>query len=213
MSGLCIIGAGGHGKVVADCAAACGRWSDIVFLDDGLSAGTVVGDWPVAGSIDDTARIKSSHPDVVVALGDSSLRVSRLMQCAEQGFSPVSVVHPRAFVSPAASLGGGTVVLAQAAVNTGTVVGLGGIINTGAVVDHDCELGEGVHVAPGASIAGSVMIGDHTWIGLGASVIQSRHIGSHVMVAAGAVVIRDVESRCTVAGVPAASLNTVPGAS
>ena len=32
---LAVLGAGGHGKVVADIARASGEWEDIVFFDDG----------------------------------------------------------------------------------------------------------------------------------------------------------------------------------
>ena len=35
---LLIIGAGGHGKVVAESAAKMGRWSEIAFLDDKFPA-------------------------------------------------------------------------------------------------------------------------------------------------------------------------------
>ncbi len=36
------------------------------------------------------------------------------------------------------------------------------IINTRASVDHDCELGDFVHVGPGAVITGSVTVGNGT---------------------------------------------------
>jgi acetyltransferase-like isoleucine patch superfamily enzyme len=80
---------------------------------------------------------------------------------------------------------------------------LAGIVNTGATIDHDCVLGDGVHVCPGAHLAGEVRVGDETWIGIGASVVQSVCIGSRAVVGAGAVVIGDVPDDVTVVGVPA----------
>lgn len=203
MTALCVIGAGGHGKVVADCADATGRWDRIAFLDDGVPAGTVVGRWPVITHTDDAASLVDSHPQLVVALGDNKTRVDRLAEYRRLGFELVSMVHPRAYVSASVMLGEGTVVLAQAAVNCDASIGAGVIINTGASVDHDCKIGKGVHLSPGVHLAGSVVVGDYSWIGIGANVIQSIEIGSNALVGAGAAVIRDVASGRTVVGIPA----------
>jgi acetyltransferase-like isoleucine patch superfamily enzyme len=96
--------------------------------------------------------------------------------------------------------------MAQAAVNSGTRVGRGAILNTGASIDHDCELGDFVHVAPGARLAGGVRIGAHAHIGIGSCVIQNLVIGSHAVVGAGAAVVRSVEEGAVVGGVPARPL-------
>ena len=46
------------------------------------------------------------------------------------------------------------------------------IVNTAAVVDHECEVGEAVHVCPGALLAGRVRVGAGAFVGMGAKVIQ-----------------------------------------
>ena len=205
MTGLCVIGAGGHGRVVADCAIATGMWDKLQFLDDVLEKGTIVAGWPVGGRVSSAAEKLTEYPDFVIALGDNRLRVDLLGEFTSLGFNPVSIVHPRAAVSSTACLGAGCVVMAAAAINCDTVIGAGGIVNTGATVDHDCVLGAGVHVSPGANLAGAVVVGDHSWIGIGASVIQQVHIGHDVVVGAGAAVINDVPDSDTVVGVPARS--------
>ena len=50
MKRLLIIGAGGHGKVVADTAEENGCWDDIAFLDDRFPAIQKINQWPVVGS-------------------------------------------------------------------------------------------------------------------------------------------------------------------
>lgn len=50
---------------------------------------------------------------------------------------------------------------------------------------------------------GIIFIGKNVWIGDGAKVLGGVTIGDGAIIAAGAVVIRDVPSRCIVAGVPA----------
>ncbi len=203
MSSLLILGAGGHGKVVADTAAAIGRWSKIAFLDDRHASLKKVLDWPVLGSIEKAKGFLVEYDDFCVAIGDNNLRIKLLKSYLDQGFKAPSLVHPTAYISPSASLGAGCVVFAQGVVNPGSEVGEAAIINTGASVDHDCTLGEAVHLCPGVRLAGKVRVGQQTTLGTGTAVIPQINIGSHVMVGAGSVVVTNIPDRSTAAGVPA----------
>ncbi len=62
------------------------------------------------------------------------------------------------------------------------------IVTTRASIDHDCLVGNCVHIAPNTSICGGVKIGNGANIG------------------AGTVVIRDVPDHAVVAGNPAARI-------
>ena len=203
MSSLLILGAGGHGKVAADTAAATGQWKQIAFLDDRHPSLKTVLDWPVLGRLEEAKQILPKHDGFCVALGDNKLRTKLLKLYLDQGFTAPCIVHPTAYISPSADLGPGCVVFAQGAVNPETRIGEGGIINTGASVDHDCALGEGVHLCPGVRLAGEVHIGQQTTLGTGTVVIPQIRIGSHVMVGAGSVVVTDIPDHSTAAGVPA----------
>jgi acetyltransferase-like isoleucine patch superfamily enzyme len=75
------------------------------------------------------------------------------------------------------------------------------------VVDHDCQLGDHVHIAPGAVLSGGVRIGAYSHVGTGASVRQDLCIGSEAIVGVGAAVIADVKDRSIVVGVPARILD------
>jgi sugar O-acyltransferase (sialic acid O-acetyltransferase NeuD family) len=202
LSGLLIIGSGGHGKVVADAALRAG-WMEIAFLDDrGVSAPAPLG-LKVVGTVAELARAAARFSAVVVAVGDCRRRLELLQSCQAQGLKLVSIVHPSSAVSPFATLAPGCVILAQSAVNADAVLGMGCIVNTGATVDHDCRLGRAVHVCPGAHLAGNVRIGDRAWIGIGAVVRQAVAIGCDAVVGAGAAVLADVPDGATVIGVPA----------
>lgn len=206
MSRLLIIGAGGHGKVVAEAALEGGQWSEIVFLDDRYPDLRQLRGWPVIGKTEEAKKLPGEYGEAVVAIGDAKKRIHFLSKLDEIGFDLPSVVHPAAWVSSSARLGDGCVVFAQAAINADVRIGRGGIINTGATVDHDCRLGEGVHVCPGVHIAGNVEIESYVWIGIGANLIHGLYIASNVTIAAGAAVVTDVEEGATVGGVPAAPL-------
>lgn len=208
MSGLLIVGAGGHGKVVADTALETGCWQEIAFLDaryPELQHNDVA---PVIGTEGDAGRVRDRFPELVVAIGNSSLRISLLEKFRELGFRLADVIHPRAFVSRDVVLGGGCVVFAQAAINRSARLGLGCIVNTGATVDHDCLLGNGVHCCPGSHLGGGVRIGDFSWVGIGASVIQQISIGARVTLGAGSAVISDIPDHATAVGVPARVVTT-----
>lgn len=202
MRKLAILGASGHGKVVADTAECCG-WQAIEFFDDAWPELQHNGAWSVIG--DNAAlleRIKQ-FDGVMVAIGNNRIRHTKLLELQAAGASLCSLIHPAATVSRYAVLEEGSVVFAGAVVNADARIGLGAILNTGCSIDHDCELGAGVHVSPGARLAGGVTVGNLSWIGIGASVRQLVQIGAGVMVGAGAAVTADVADDLTVVGVPA----------
>lgn len=201
MTGLLIVGAGGHGRVVADTAQLTGKWDKIAFLDDEIR-GSVL-NWPVLGPIEKAMDLIEEYGEITVAIGNNRRRVELLRGYAKMGFSLPAIIHPLSFISDTVEFGAGSVAFAQTAVNAGAKIGFGCIINTGTTVDHDCLLEEGVHLSPGVHLAGGVRIGKYTWIGIGASVIQQISVGENVLVGAGSVLINSVnEVDCTVVGVP-----------
>jgi len=201
MESLAILGAGGHGRVVADCAKMAG-WAAITAFDDHPSA-VVDSPWPAKGTGSDLLARLSEFDGVVVGIGDNITRLDRQRRLIGLGAPVVSLVHPGATVSSYVSLGAGTVVFAGAIVNIGTRLGQAVIVNTGATVDHDNILADGVHVSPGAHLAGGVHVGEASWVGIGAAVREGIRIGGRVRVGAGAVVVKDVDDGLTVVGNPA----------
>ena len=203
MNGLLIIGAGGHGKVIADIASALGKWDQIAFVDDKYPDLTQVLDWPVIGGMEDFRNHREVYPDVFVAVGDNAVRQKITIWSEEAGFHLPTLIHPRAAVSRLAVIGAGTIINSQSAVNANATIGKGCIVNTGATVGHDCVLGDFVHVAPGASLAGETVIGDGCWIGMRSAVIEQLTVGKGVVIGAGAVVTRNIPDNKLVVGIPA----------
>ncbi len=198
---LAIIGAGGHARVLGDCAEQVG-WSAI-HLFDGSDRPTPPGPWRAHGAPEALLDRLSEYGGVIVGLGANAERLEWLDRIAARGGPIVSLLHPRSSVSAHALIGPGSAVLAGACVCVGARIGRGAIINTNASVDHDTSLGDGVHVSPGAALAGGVNVGARTWVGVGSAVREGLTIGSDVVIGAGAVVIRDVEDGTTVVGNPA----------
>lgn len=202
MKRLALLGASGHGKVVADAALASG-WDHVEFFDDAWPQRTGNGPWMVTGDGAALMARLREFQGVLVSIGDCAVRWEKHQALLAAGAPMVTVVHPAATVSRYATLGRGTVVMAGAVVNIDAVVGEAAIINTGATVDHDCRLRDAAHICPGAHLSGNVHVGRCSWVGVGAAVKQGTRIGEYVVVGAGAVVIEPVPDTRTVVGNPA----------
>jgi sugar O-acyltransferase (sialic acid O-acetyltransferase NeuD family) len=134
--------------------------------------------------------------------GRGSDRVTIHRRFKELGIQVESVIHPDATVSKTSMIGLGCQILAQSTIAPFVRIGQGGIVNHGAVVDHECQLGDGVHVAPGATLCGCILVEDNVFIGAGSTILPRVRLGRNCTVGAGAVVTKDVPPFAVVVGNP-----------
>ncbi|WP_297236246.1 acetyltransferase [uncultured Flavonifractor sp.] len=199
MKKLGIIGASGHGKVVADIAKQLGCYQEIVFFDDSVDR-VQCGKYPVVGKSQDIFQFGC---DGFVAIGNAQVRQRLQEEMETKGIHVPVLIHPAAVVAEDVQILPGTAIMAGAVINPGSVIGKGCIVNTCASVDHDNVLEDYVHVAVGAHIAGTVQIGHHTWVGAGATVSNNINICANCMIGAGTVVCKSIVEEGTYVGVPA----------
>lgn len=198
MKQLVIIGAGGHGKVVADIAKRNG-YDTILFLDDDERLASCAS-YPI---VEKCRNFTDYNCDFVVAIGNAKMRQQMQGMLEADGKTIVTLIHPNAVIGENVSIGTGTVVMAGAVINPGAEIGKGCIINTCSSVDHDCKLEDFVHVSVGTHIAGTCVIGERTCLGAGATIINNTCICGDCVIGAGAVVIRNIEESGTYVGCPA----------
>lgn len=204
---IAILGASGHGKVIAELAELDG-YERIEFYDDAWPVNYHLERWAIIGNTDDLFANLSDYDACIVAIGNNNIRLRKLELLRDKQAPLVSLIHPSAIVSSYCQLGLGSVVMANAVVNPFTQVGMGGIINTGAVVEHDCVLGDAVHLSPNSALAGGSRLSDGVWLGIGAVTKQLVKVGANTTIGAGAVVIQDIPSDCIAIGAPAKVLKS-----
>ncbi|HDR3889417.1 TPA: acetyltransferase [Bacillus cereus] len=198
---LLIIGAGGHGKVIADIALKMNKWKYIAFLDDNDGVKTSMG----IEIIDKSTRVSEyiKDYDIFVGIGNNVIREKLQGQLEAFGASIPILVYPNAIVGEQVQLGTGSVVMAGVVINCCTNIGKGCIINTASTIDHDNIIEDYVHISPGAHLAGTVKIGRGTWLGIGSIISNNISITNQCKIGAGAVIVKNIIKTGTYIGVPA----------
>lgn len=196
MNRLIIIGAGGHGKVIADLAVK-NDYKNICFLDD-QTVGDCVG-FPIIGKTEEAKSLNDGNTDFVIAIGSNAIR----KELAEKyDVNWVTLIHPSAQIGINVTVEKGTVIMANAVVNAAAVIGKHCIINTGAIIEHDNVIEDYVHISPKAALGGTTRIGTLSHIGIGAALRNNINICANCVIGAGAVVIKDIKQSGTYVGVP-----------
>lgn len=191
-----VIGAGGHGKVIADIIKKSG---DIFagFLDDGDISGDML-----LGKVEECR--KYSDKWFIIAIGNNEVRAKMAESYPELKY--YTAIHPSAAIGENCCIGDGSCVMANAVINPSAIVGKHCIVNTNSTVEHDCALEDFVHISPGAILCGTVIVGNKTHIGAGAVVRNNLKITSGCTIGIGAAVVNDITETGIYVGVPAKKL-------
>jgi sugar O-acyltransferase (sialic acid O-acetyltransferase NeuD family) len=166
---LLIVGAGGHGRVVAETAELQGFWGNIGFLDDRTDTDRVLGH-RIIGKLSEYERFTGKYEYAIVCIGDNEKRLDLVEKLLKAGYKVPVIIHPKASVSKYSDVGVGSVILAGSVINTNARIGTGCIININSCVDHDCTVCDGVHVCSGSVVRSGCRIGRLSYIGAGACV-------------------------------------------
>jgi len=203
MQKIIVYGAGGHSKVVIDAIIRGNEYEIIGIIDDNPSIQyqNYYG-YKVIGGFDKLNDSRYKNCRIVIAIARNDIRKKLYERLEPLKYELATVIHPSAQISISASIGLGSMIMANAVINPSAQIGSNVVINTGAIVEHDCLIKDFVHIGPGARLAGSDVVGSATFIGIGASVIEFVQIGSNSIICAGSVVIRDIPDNVVAAGIP-----------
>lgn len=153
---LIIIGAGRHGRIVAEIARESGRFLPIGFADDHTEVGTLIDGVPVLGPWH-----KTEADAYILAIGDNDVRARLFSELIAHGRRIATLISPRAHVSSGAKIGTGTVVLPGACIQAGASIGANVVVNIGVLADHDAEVGDHANLPPGVVLACFAQVAAH----------------------------------------------------
>lgn len=200
---LVMFGFGGHARSVADVALAAGCKA-LLFIDENARDGETFLGHPVVRDL------RGEFPEgwhCFAASGDNHTRAQQIASILEAGWPLATLIAPTATIGAGATIGRGSFIGHHAHLGPLSQVGSGAIINTGAIVEHDCVIGDFVHVSVNATAAGRSRLGDFVFLGAGATVIDGVSVGKEITVGAGSVVIGHLEIAGTYVGTPVRRLD------
>lgn len=171
-------------------------------------------DWSVTSSFygadDQLGEAIAKAQGFIVAIGGEhgGARVSVSQALEKAGLEPISLIDPTANIKSSYSESKATYIAQNVVVNLGSIIGRDVILNTGCTIDHECQIGDGVHVMGAAAIAGRVKIHDFAVIGTNATILPDVEIGRGAYIGAGSVVLNDVEAGGVIVGAPGRKIKT-----
>lgn len=191
---LLVVGAGGHGRSIAEAAELSGQFDVVGFLDDALPSGATVVGTSVLGPVERMVDLHETCALAIVAIGNNTARERLIQQLLQARYELASVIHPRACVSPSALVGAGAAVMAGAVVGTEARMGMGVIVNCGAVVDHHAVVEDFGHLGVNACMAGGTVLGRGAWMQAGSVLGYGVHVPPAAVLAPGQAFIAGASS-------------------
>ncbi len=201
MKKIFLFGYSGHSLVVNDCIAGSMAISGYFDLNENYANPLRI-DYLGNERDEDLNQLKEIGY-VFPSVGNNFLRKKLRTLFLLHELPEVTLIHPRAVISPSSIVGVSTMIGPSAIVNAHAAIGNGVIINSGAIIEHECAISDYAHIAPGAVLAGNVEIGEAAFIGANAVIKEGRKIGRGSIIGAGAVVLCDIPDSEMWAGVPA----------
>lgn len=163
--------------------------------DTHVSGVEIVTDW-------ESLRLRADH--YVLTAGNLDFRKAMQEQVRAQGLEPCSpLIHPSSYVSWAAKLGRGSVIMAFVALGDAIELEEDSMIMHKISIGHDSRIGELSVLCPGVSLGGGTQVGKRCFIGANAATAPGISLGDDSVIAAGAACLSDVPAGGFAIGSPA----------
>lgn len=189
-SKVVLLGGGGHSKAVLDVMKYLRDYS--VTFQGEIKVGIIISDTRLLSDVD-WRTLADKYDRFFITVGQIRTPVPRIQiynKLKTLGITPMSVISPRAYVSPTAKIDVGTVIMHNAMIGADVRIGKCCIINSGAVIDHESKIGNFCHISTGALINGNCTVKDRSFVGSGVVTYHGITIPPNSIITAGDVVRR-----------------------
>ena len=196
-----LIGYSGHGLVVAETAK--DTHMNLCFYTEKqvVTKNPFLLDY-IGFEGDDAFSSWNESYDFILGIGSNAIRKNVAELIFSKNKDLLNVINTSSNISEHTTIGQGNFIAKNVVINIFAKIGDYCILNTGCIVQHDCDIANGVHVAPGAVLLGGVKIGEHSFIGANSVIKEKVTIGQNVVIGAGSVVINDVADHSKIVGNP-----------
>ena len=151
---LLILGSESYGMAAKEIAEAEGRFAKVVLFQDCREAAT--------GTLADLPALAELYHFAAAAAESSAIRMRLIQRLRKEGFEIVTLIHPRAWVSPSATLGEGCIVEPMAVVGCEADLGTGTLVEAGSLVGHHSVVGSGCRLKPGSVVEADAIVPGET---------------------------------------------------
>ncbi|MDC0253297.1 acetyltransferase [Bacteriovoracales bacterium] len=185
---LILIGGGGHCRSCIDVIELENKFKIKAIVDLPENIGKKILGYTIQYRDKDLESLVSKYKNVFISLGqikDPSLRINTFQKLQYMGAHFPKIISPRAYVSPHAQIGEGTIVMHDAIINANAKVMDNSIINTKALIEHDAFVGSHCHIATGAIVNGDAKVFEGSFVGSNAVLKQGITIGKKRVIPAG----------------------------
>lgn len=139
--------------IAKEIAENMGCYNKISFVDDSNTK-TTAND-PVIGTTNDLSDLSDEYEHVAIAIGNAEIRAKLANEIKTQTkLKLATLISPRAYVSPSAIIGDGSIIEPMAVVSYGVVLGECTLVCAGAVINHGCVCGDIVQIDCNSTVTG-----------------------------------------------------------
>lgn len=208
MKDVAIYGAGGFGRETAcllrEINEVSPTWNFIGFFDDGIPAGTQVGQGKVLGGME-ALNAWGQDLAVVFAIATPKLLEALYKKISNPLISFPNIVAPTARLMDRATLkiGKGNVINWTCSVSCDVEIGDFNLFNGNVTIGHDTVIGNFNSFMTGTRIAGRCKIGDKNFFGSNSSVFQGIRIGENTTIGSNSFLTHPAKNDATYVGIPA----------
>ena len=178
------------------------RWSDIVYIDDINDICEIQGRHVY--KFEELLKIHSiDELEMVVAVGEPSVREIMYQKVREKGVKLVTLIHPGVYIDETTRIGEGVVICEGVTITCNVAIGDNAYIQAHAVIGHDIQIGRHTVVGSNCQIGGADIIGERVFLGFLSGTSDHIRIGDDVIISAGAIVFKDLPDGVIAVGNPA----------